>query len=236
MESLLAQAGILAPGTLDELVQNPKSRTLAIQPPAIGTSVTAAGLPKPDHHQSQHLLNLTTGDDGEAESDTEGAAMTLEHLAFGRRKTEHPEPGSNAHGPTFPQPVRSNSTGEHDRVQPEPAMNGIGVGEEFPHAALIKYQQPFETSIPTTSSGALSNDMLPFRPMNLKQKLNAPVDSQVLDALEPTEVFSIFYQRSDVYVKALLSVLPDRRRGELLVRQVSLGTSLFLLVTDRAAR
>jgi hypothetical protein len=52
-----------------------------------------------------------------------------------------------------------------------------------------------------------------------RNKTSSRLNSALLDSLDPAEVFSLFYQRSDVYVRALLSVVPDRRRGELLVKQ-----------------
>lgn len=54
---------------------------------------------------------------------------------------------------------------------------------------------------------------------------------KVLEALEPTEVFSMFYQRSDVFVRALLSVMPSSDKGEILVRTVGRLSVRVLIVS-----
>lgn len=43
----------------------------------------------------------------------------------------------------------------------------------------------------------------------------------LLDLLGPTDVFDLFYRRTDVALRALTRVLPSRERGELLVNAVS---------------
>ena len=69
-------------------------------------------------------------------------------------------------------------------------------------------------------SGQLGNkNPRPSGQIRVSGGKSSRVNSAILDSLDPAEVFSLFYQRSDVYVRALLSVVPDRNRGELLVKQ-----------------
>ena len=44
---------------------------------------------------------------------------------------------------------------------------------------------------------------------------------ELLDLIGPTEVFDLFYRKTDLAMRALTRVLPSRERGELVVRAVS---------------
>jgi hypothetical protein len=45
----------------------------------------------------------------------------------------------------------------------------------------------------------------------------------LLDLIGPTDVFDLFYRRTEVALRALTKVLPTRERGEMLVKAVSQG-------------
>jgi hypothetical protein len=240
LESILSQAGILAPGQLENILGGKGKLTLVSLDHTLpnGSYRTSTSGPVNNADASADI-----GDGQEGESDTEGAALTLEHLAFGRRKQEqgagsshsthtNAGPGSmlrrnlsemNGMGPTD----MSFEMGDGIRGQPvdpfgRPGASTIAVrdpSEVYPHSMTFSVLPPG-----TTAAGVPAN-LLPQVPLRLKENMAGPVRSEVLDALNPMEVFSVFYQRNDVFVKALLSVLPDRSKGELLVRSVSVQES-----------
>lgn len=238
LETILSEAGLLSHGDVENLMG-----TRGKLPLGPTGSVFADG-----------MLGGLKDNNSDIESDTEGAALTLEHLAFGQRKVEQTGPGPNAYGPTYPRPIaeannpaalraRSDShTGNapETRAEERPgadqqrpletrradflafgAGNALGIGMSKDGAtSRTAMADAIPQSMISSTTGGISADLLPSKPLNLKQHLYKPINSAVLDALEPTEVFSLFYQRSDIFVKALLSVLPDRQRGELLVKNV----------------
>lgn len=234
LESLLAESGIIAPGTLDDLVANPQqSKPKPSQGQQIGTSLTAAGVPKVDGTATTRSGYAPLTDrhkDLDIDSDTEGAALTLEHLAFGQRKTEQ-QPGLAGQGATnlasqFPDVgMRESDTtsnrGEVAEMERALRASFSGSAANFIAAndlAMLRasaenmnrsaQQQP-DGNVNRRRSGQIQ----------VSTSKSSRVNSALLDSLDPAEVFSLFYQRSDVYVRALLSVVPDRNRGELLVRQ-----------------
>jgi hypothetical protein len=239
LETILSEAGLLSHGDVENLMG-----TRGKLPLGPTGSVFSDG-----------MLGRLKDHNSDVESDTEGAALTLEHLAFGQRKVEQTGPGPNAYGPTYPRPItdagnpamlrarsdshtgnpsenRSEDRSNTDQQRPLEtrradflafgAGNALGIGmNKDGTASRSAMVDAIPQSMISSTTGGISADLLPSKPLNLKQHLYKPINSAVLDALEPTEVFSLFYQRSDIFVKALLSVLPDRKRGELLVKNVS---------------
>ncbi|KAJ9094899.1 hypothetical protein QFC19_007755 [Naganishia cerealis] len=237
LETILSEAGLMSHGDVENLMGT--RGKLPLGPSGLAGSTLAA--------------TLAAGPELDLESDTEGAALTLEHLAFGQRKVEQTGPGPNAYGPTYPRPLsesskttlrarsnsnmgmgsnadnrleRGSSTDNTRALETRPvdflafgAGNALGIGMHrdsgVGHSAMA---DAIPQSMISSTTGGISANLLPSKPLNLKQHLYKPINSAVLNALEPTEVFSLFYQRSDIFVKALLAVLPDRRRGEILVR------------------
>jgi hypothetical protein len=251
LENILAEKGIVLP---EDLIPNSKPRPLH----SIGSTSTlitansntahATLGENPNSNSNSNLIlprRNEEDDEGikDGDSDTEGAALTLEHLAFGQRKTEQQvQTGGNPFAAITDQivpvplpllPVSSGSGG------PGPGGSGAGSGSGSGQGANTAeggnslmsqveemQQEPLNM---TVRMDQLENPAVVVRtrpsdgssPGRNRNGLGS--SSNVLTALDPTEVFSIFYQRSDVYVRALLSVLPDRQRGELLVQQVSRG-------------
>lgn len=211
LESLLTQSGILDPGALENM---------------LGSKGKLSMIPRSDSHMDS-TRPAGSRDEGpidevDGESDMEGAALTLEHLAFGRRKTEQAV-SSAAFGNTLARPdairrdtsaeMRSGETHVTGAMLPFSSGDGRlqtgpqGIGSD--RALAVVHKGSFDDA-------GVAPELMPSGPLNLKVN-KGPVRNEVLDALAPSEVFSIFYQRSDVFVKALLSVLPDRQRGEMLV-------------------
>jgi hypothetical protein len=250
LETLLAESGIISPGTIDDLIANIQSKPKpATNQPVVGTSLTAAGVPKVDSSaggptQGGALAYGASTDrqrDAEVDSDTEGAALTLEHLAFGQRKTEQQAPallsGRSLSGTVqsamITSPVKmSGGSGSGRRDS--------GMAEDHVDLKLNGSKKAgYRTSMDATGTGfnvasTSLNRGLTHNNMSKSgrgqayhnasdqfssAKMSGLVTSTILDSMDPAEVFSIFYQRSDVYVRALLSVIPTREQGELLVKQ-----------------
>jgi hypothetical protein len=254
LESLLAESGIIAPGTLDDLVANPQTKA---KPKSsqhahthIGTSLTAAGVPKLEKggassgqtHGYAPLSSFDRHRDLDIDSDTEGAALTLEHLAFGQRKTEQQQPpghigqgasGNNLASQFIPQSggdgarrtsvSGSNNNNREDVAEMERALRASFSGSTAGFIAandLAMMRGTNGEDLNGSGSSGVKDGRAPGQvQVSMNKASSSKVNSAILDSLDPTEVFSLFYQRSDVYVRALLSVVPDRRRGELLVKQ-----------------
>lgn len=237
LESILSQAGILAPGQLENILGGKGKLTLVSLDHTLPNGASAS-------FRGNGNNTAPTGSDiveeiaegGEQESDTEGAALTLEHLAFGRRKQEQGAGSSHStHHNAGPGSMLrrnvSDALGSDPVFDTGDAMRGPAInpfGRPGASAVVAKdpndvfpYSMTFSVLPPGTSAAGVPAHLLPQLPLRLKEKMAGPVKSEVLDALDPMDVFSIFYQRNDVFVKALLSVLPDRSKGELLVRSVS---------------
>ena len=217
LESLLAEAGIIAPGTLDELTANPNNKNNKMSTAAVGTSVTAAGVPKREPsgtHTAQGYAALTDQgkQDNEGDSDTEGAALTLEHLAFGQRKLSQ----LTAVGVGMTQFPPAAGSREEIAAPPSTGEGLINkAGGDFARRNSVNPNDLSSVDVNTANNVGFSS--LPPNLALFKQNLHRPVNTALLNALDPSEVFSIFYQRSDVFVRALTHVSPDRKHGELLV-------------------
>lgn len=233
LETLLTRSGILDPGALESMLGS-KGKLTMLAKGSIGGDGEESNARKVDGRVAARVAgDLGAGDDVDGESDMEGAALTLEHLAFGRRKTEQAV-STTGYGNTIARPdaIRRNTRSENEQrdVTGQQFVSGAllpfstddgglqtgppGIGSDRPpsrnHAPPLVHGANFEDA-------GVAPELLPSGRLNLKVN-KGPVKSEVLDALAPAEVFSIFYQRSDVFVKALLSVLPERRRGEVLVK------------------
>ncbi len=232
LEAILAQAGILAPGQLENILGGKGKLTLVSLDHTLpnGASTRAPGLGV----SASAGPGMDPGLDGgtpEGESDTEGAALTLEHLAFGRRKQEqgagsshstHPNAGS---GSMLRRNVTNESVQSRNSVLSEQdetsTMRAGSTAISKDPSEVFPYSMTFSVLPPGTTSAGVPADLLPQIPLKLKDYMSKPIESNILNALDPLQVFSVFYQRNDVFVKAILSVLPDRSKGELLVRSVS---------------
>lgn len=293
LESVLAHAGILTPGALDDMLGSRGKLNLPVGELLNDSPADLQGA-------QNRLKRLTRGiglgnghgvgigsisnhsilnDDGEIDSDTEGAAMTLEDLAFGRRKVngdyrnggvvgfvgmsdENQGGGGNRGlssldvtgitGGATGGRTRENF-GELERSGTGESLNiGLGnhsnihSGNSSPSVIMSRQNTQTQMNDPPFPLGpaAGSDSIFPTTTTNQTKTKTEPTEQQgggigggepherpiypedALNGLEPTQVFSIFYQRNDVYVKALLSVLPGKEVGELLVTRVSCGSSV----------
>jgi len=150
--------------------------------------------------------NQVNDDDGENVSDTEGAALTLEHLAFGRSRVD------GSHSLPHFRDRRVSSV-----MKPAPghgyhlARTGLAAGE------------------PPSSNGGL------YSPQNKVAGFDftAPGNAEerharmlaLADSMNPGDVFDMYFKKTDIILNALTRVLPDQKRGEILV-------NAFLLKVD----
>nr|XP_019008195.1 nuclear protein [Kwoniella pini CBS 10737]OCF46976.1 nuclear protein [Kwoniella pini CBS 10737] len=162
-----------------------------------------------------HFLNILREGEGggpqqalaeeETVDDTEGAALTLEHLAFGRSRAD----GSHSM-PHFGSRLSSVS---------RPAPNN--------DYHLAKSIVPQQIAGPQTS-GALSPSMMShsnvtsdgpkYEGSRLSLEERAQKIDQLLELLGPTDIFDLLYRKTDVAIVALTRLLPSRQRGEVLVK------------------
>jgi len=235
LESILSQAGILAPGQLENILGGKGKLTLVSLDHTLPNGSYRTSTSGPVNNPAD--TSADAGDGQEAESDTEGAALTLEHLAFGRRKQEQGAGSSHStHTNAGPGSMLRRNVSENNGVGPADLSFEMGdslrgqANNPFgrPGASSLVSRDPtevyphsmtFSVLPPGTTAAGVPANLLPQLPMLLKENMSGPVRSEVLDALNPMEVFSVFYQRNDVFVKALLSALPDRSKGELLFRR-----------------
>ncbi len=216
LESVLAQAGILPAGALDEMLGGKGKLSFMNAGGVIGpeTVVDSEGI---QNRLRKIARGVGMADDDDEESDTEGAALTLEHLAFGRRRTQNPATVPHAVG--YIPDDGQNNVGPATGVTYFPGTGGKSIKVEDSGPNAHGFQGRLGSVLdPSNRTDRVPEELMPNRPLKLYGEVHGPVMTTALDALEPGEVFSIFYQRSDVFVKALLSVMPDRRRGELLVK------------------
>jgi hypothetical protein len=147
--------------------------------------------------------NQVNDDDGENVSDTEGAALTLEHLAFGRSRVD------GSHSLPHFRDRRVSSV-----MKPAPGHNyhlariGLPAGE---------------------SNGGLYSPSLTNRGFDLKAPQSSEENNSrmlaLADSMNPNDVFDMYFKKTDIILKALTRVLPDKKRGEILV-------NAFLLKVD----
>lgn len=147
--------------------------------------------------------------DGEdiAVDDTEGAALTLEHLAFGRSRAD----GSHAI-PHFATRLSSVS---------RPAPNN--------DYHLARSNVPFYNSPPgydpssASSSGRKTSLNISSTPdqakrIELSWEERQQKIEQLMEVMGPMDVFDLFFRKTDLAIIALTKLLPSRHRGELLVK------------------
>lgn len=191
MEAALVKSGSIVPSDLENFLTQIRAKVQASQPAERQDSARgSAGLEEDD----------------DTVSDTEGAALTLEHLAFGRSRVD----GSHSLPVLAGRKVSSISKGA-------PGHNyhltraGIAAGEgsmESNHVGLV-------------GTGSPSYALMPAR---TEEERHARILA-LSETLAPMDVFDMCYKRTDVILNALTRVLPTKERGELLV-------NAFLLRVD----
>jgi len=146
----------------------------------------------------------------ETVDDTEGAALTLEHLAFGRSRVD----GGHAlphFGARYPSTV-GRSAPNHSYHLARSAINQSPLGMNISpgaHDVTLRHGQGGGQNFTGHGLSPLS-----------QEERSKHID-QLLDMMGPTDVFDLFYRKTDVMLKALTKVLPTKEKGEILVKAVS---------------
>ncbi|ORY21258.1 hypothetical protein BCR39DRAFT_569954 [Naematelia encephala] len=203
LESSLLKSGALLPADLEQYLKNTRTHLTDIQDSEV------AGRPVATARDKKTLTQI----DNEEVDDTEGAALTLEHLAFGRSRVDgsHSLPHFGARMPSTVSRLAPNNDYHLNRgsfsLQAGPSP-GSAPGRESPHEPMRK---------------SSLNQLNDFRLLGSNygetlspEERGARIDA-LLDLLGPLDVFDLFYRKTDVAMRALTKVLPSRERGELLV-------------------
>lgn len=186
MEAALVKSGSIVPSDLENVLSQIRAKVQSQPAERTESARASAGL----------------DDDDDNVSDTEGAALTLEHLAFGRSRVD----GSHSLPVLGGRKVSSISKGAPGQGY-HLARTGIAAGE-----GSIQ---------PSLGVGSPSYDLKPPR---TKEERHARILA-LSETLPPMDVFDMCFKRTDVILNALTRVLPTKERGELLV-------NAFLLRVD----
>lgn len=210
LEAALVKTGALLPADLEHFLRTMRAGEYGLEGHLDGERRVKMEHPGP-----------TTADQ-ETVDDTEGAALTLEHLAFGRSRVE----GSHSiphFGSRVTSSVSRSAPNNNYHLARSSLSHGAGVspsGSGSPNEHR-KPSGPAETlgsaraSIPGGKSYAET-----LTPEERAMRIDA-----LLDLIGPTDVFDLFYRRTEVALRALTKVLPTKERGEMLVKAVSRGNS-----------
>ena len=172
--------------------------------------------------------------------EAEGAALTLEHLAFGRSRVDgahaiphfgaraqssvgrhvgnnnyHLARSSFSHGQSGTKDPGSGSPISSPEVRRKSSLNissvpgGQGERSSPNRAALIPGAKRDKARQQSTSYG----EQISAEEKQLR------IDA-LLDLIGPTDVFELFYRKTDVALRAFTKVLPSTETGKLLVKTV----------------
>ncbi|KGB80065.2 nuclear protein [Cryptococcus deuterogattii R265] len=148
-----------------------------------------------------------------AVDDTEGAALTLEHLAFGRSRAD----GSHAI-PHFATRLSSVS-------RPAPNNDYHLAKSSIPSNVNFYNSPPGYDPGSASSSGQRTSLNISGTPENrqgrrteLTSEERQQKVEQLMEVLGPVDLIDLFFRKTDLAIIALTKLLPSRQRGELLVK------------------
>lgn len=175
LEAALVKSGAIVPADLEQFLKQIQSK---LPPPAAVDQNPAMG-------------NVPDADDV---SDTEGAALTLEHLAFGRARVD----------------------GAHSI----PHFNGISrkvssVSKQAPGHGYHLARQSQAGDSPAMSFSP-NNGKPEFRFLGNTEERGARI-SALAEQLTPNEVFDMYTGKTDLVLNAITRCLPSRETGERMV-------------------
>ncbi|WVQ69581.1 uncharacterized protein L199_007801 [Kwoniella botswanensis] len=162
----------------------------------------------------------------ETVDDTEGAALTLEHLAFGRSRADgsHSMPHFGSRLSSVSRPAPNNDYHLAKSIVPQQAPLTLS-----PPPLGSLHLPPLEQTRSNDSLGLRRIGSYPANqtpgvtpegaePSRLSIEERAQKIDQLLELLGPTDIFDLFYRKTDVAIIALTRLLPSRQRGEVLVK------------------
>lgn len=178
LEAALVKSGAILPSDLENFLLQARAKITS----APVSDAGPARVPKREHVED---------DDDDIVSDTEGAALTLEHLAFGRSRVDgsHSLPVLSGRKPSS---VSKPVPGQGYHLASTGTM--AGEGGSHPHLG-----SPQDAKLPRT--------------MEERQARLVALS----EALAPMDVFEMCCKRTDIVLSAVTRALPSRERGELLV-------------------
>jgi hypothetical protein len=187
----LIKSGALLPADLERYLKGTREQMAAFEPTPTYAKPVLPGRAPP------------LGEE-ETVDDTEGAALTLEHLAFGRSRVEG--------GHAIP----------HFGMRYPSAIGRTAPNHQYHLAKVSSTQSPLHLS-------PGQNDVTLRRPSAVghgtstlsHEERGAKID-QLLEVIGPTDIFDLLYKRTDVAIKAIAKVLPTHEKGEILVRAVGI--------------
>ena len=168
--------------------------------------------------------------------EAEGAALTLEHLAFGRSRVDGahaiPHFGARAQSSVGRHVGNNNyhlarSSFSHGQSGNKSPVNAVHAGSGSPMSSPeVRRKSSLNIStVPSTSpnkSMARQGDrhVTSYGEQLSAEERQVRIDA-LLDLIGPTDVFELFYRKTDVALRAFTKVLPSVERGKLLVQTVS---------------
>ncbi|KAL7419070.1 hypothetical protein Q5752_005906 [Cryptotrichosporon argae] len=208
LEAALTKSGALVPGDLETFLTQVRARVDALATPA--DAATSSPLPPP-LSRSGPAAPAMRGPTDDDVSDTEGAALTLEHLAFGRSRVDgsHSLPhfgGRKVSSVSKPAPGGSYHL---SRGMGESPTSIGGSPSNGTHAHSGQVGTPL-------SKPSMSSRYPLDQGLNLDER--AARIGALADAMLPQDVFDIQTRQTHIIQSALTRALPSREHGELLVR------------------
>lgn len=193
------------------------------------------------------------------DDDTEDAALTIEHLTFGRSRVagghsipyfgaRHPssvgrkEPNNDYHlartahsspGSQVPPTLHSHpSSPNHPHPHPHPHPHGHGHGPAPPakrSSLNVEVKSEASAGPPHHHQGPGGGGGRRFIDTLSHEDRMARMDA-LLDIMEPTDLIDMFWRKTDVGVRYLMRIFPEAEKGRFLVNAVSRPYSLAWIV------
>lgn len=194
LEAALVKAGTIVPSDLEQVLTQIQANVATT--PVLEQSQSHSNVANPSMASNPAMGNTANEDDGDNVSDTEGAALTLEHLAFGRARVD------GAHS------IASFSTRKVSSVSKQAAGQGYHLAQVSSGTEHDSFTSPLSLARRSFSF----SDGKSMNPSEHQARILA-----LAEALSPMDVFEMYTRKTDVVLNALTRVLPTHERGELLV-------------------
>ncbi|WRT64492.1 uncharacterized protein IL334_001424 [Kwoniella shivajii] len=204
LEASLVKNGALRPSDLDHFLNILRESEPSNAPSTSRKTIKPSSVPQ--------ALN-----EEETVDDTEGAALTLEHLAFGRSRVDgtHAMPHFGTRFSSVSRPAPNNDYHLARSIVPQhvPTSPSSGVLPLEGGALGVRRGSSYNSN-----SGGLNAGSGSAGSAGLSIEERAKKIDQLLELLGPTDIFDLFYRKTDVAIIALTRLLPSRQRGEILVK------------------
>jgi len=245
LEAALIKNRCILPADIDNYMKSTLSMYTSEDPSSStrrrDTTVPSSGaIAGPSQHGGAPELDSGHNIDPKVDDDTEDAALTIEHLTFGRSRVvgghsmayfgaTHPssigrrEPNNDYH---LARTSHSSPIGHASALHAHSNVRG-GSGSPGSRPGPGPGQQPRKSSLNVQLNTIKSER----EPTNLPTKRFADTLSHeekmarmdaLLDIMEPTDLIDMFWKKTDVAMRYLMMIFPDPEKGRFLVNAVSL--------------